>query len=100
MSWKEKTPWPQVQFIFDGITYKWSGWLGCQLESYEWKTLPAGTERRLNFDCGKPSIELTIFSTKREFFKVRTMWAVSDRGTYEEHTARIYELKSALASLV
>lgn len=28
-----------------GIVYRWSGWGGCQLESYEWRRVPAGTER-------------------------------------------------------
>ena len=100
MGWTTKTPWPQVRFIFDGVTYRWSGWFGCQLVSYEWRTLPAGTMRRLEFDAGKPHIDLTIFSTKREGLKVRTAWSVSDRGTHDEHTARIYELKHALAALV
>lgn len=95
-----KTTHPQVRFMFGGDTYQWSGWFGCQLESYEWLTLPAGTERTLDFGVGKPSIELTVFSTKRDGLKVRTTWAVSDRGTHEEHTARIYELKHALAALV
>ena len=100
MGWNNKTPWPQVRFMFGGVAYRWSGWFGCQLESYEWRTHPAGTRRRLDFGAGKPAIELTVFSTKREGLKVRTTWAVSDRGTHEEHTARIYELKHALAALV
>lgn len=98
--WELKTPWPQVRFIFDGVTYKWSGWFGCQLESWEWNVLPAGTKRRLDFGYGKPKVELTIYTTKREGFKVRTTWAISDSGTHDEHSARIHELKRALASLV
>lgn len=100
MGCENKTHYPKVYFMFDGIAYRWCGWFGCQLESYEWLTHPAGTMRRLDFGAGKPTIELTVFSTKREGLKVRTTWAVSDHGTYEEHTARIYKLKNALSELL
>lgn len=100
MSWDKKTPWPQVRFIFDGKEYRWSGWFGCQLESFEWKTLPAGTQRAFIFGSGTQKIDMTIFTTKREGLKVRTTWAVSSSGTHAEHTARIYALQDALKKLV
>ena len=100
IDWINKTPWPQIRFIFDGVEYRWCGFFGCQLESREWRTLPAGTTRELKFDFGRPSITMTIFSTKREGLKVKTTWAISKRGTHDEYLARIRGLKAALASLI
>ena len=100
MSWNNKTPWPQIRFIFDGIQYRWSGFFGCQLESLEWRTVPAGTTRKLDFGIGKPTVEMTVFTTERKGLKVRTTWSVCNSGTHDEHLARIRALKDALASLV
>ena len=100
MRWKNKTPYPQIRFIFDGVQYRWCGFFGCQLESREWRTLPAGTTRELKFDFGSTPITMTVFSTNREGLKVKTTWAVSKRGTHDEQLARIRGLKAALASLI
>ena len=100
MSWQTRTPWPQVRFFFDGREYRWSGWFGSQLESLEWRTLPAGTQRVLHFANGEESVRLTVFSTVRRGLKVSTHWAVSSCGTHDEHTARIWKLKKDLANLV
>lgn len=27
----------QRRFIIEGRTYRWNGWAGCQLESFEWR---------------------------------------------------------------
>lgn len=84
-----------------GVAYHWNGWGGCQLESSEWRRVPAGTERVLNFAIGKPKITVTVWKTERKwpFLKVRTLWAVSNRGDIDEHNARIWELKNALKGM-
>ena len=84
-----------------GIVYRWNGWAGCQLESYEWRRVPAGTRRVLDFGLGKPKITVTVWTTERKcpFRKVRTLWAVSERGSTDEHNARISELKNALKGM-
>ena len=91
----------QVYVVFDGISYRWSGWLGCQLESLEWRRPPAGTTRMLYFDNGKPPVEVTVFSTKRLglFRRCRCTWAVSKIGSYDERSERINELRDALRGL-
>ena len=96
---KNKTPYPQIRFIFGGVQYRWCGFFGCQLESREWRTLPAGTTREFKFDFWNTTT-MTVFSTKREGLKVKTTWAVSKRGTHDEQLARIRGLKAALASLI
>lgn len=97
----EKLPYPKAMFIFDGIAYKWSGWFGCQLESFEWKTVPAGTTRTLSFSDGGDPITITVFYTsKRSRFKVRTTWSISSSGTLEEHNNRIKDLQYRLSKLI
>lgn len=88
-----------VQFIVNGATYKWVGWFGCQLESIEKKTLPAGTTRKLEVDY--KTFEMKIFITKRiGLRKVRTAWGLSNRGSIDEHNVRIRELRDALRRLI
>ena len=84
-----------------GVVYRWNGWFGCQLESIEWRRAPAGTERVLDFGLGKPTITVTVWKTERRWAvgRVRTFWAVSPRGTHDEHNARIFELKNALKGM-
>lgn len=95
-----KKPWPQVRFIFDGTTYWWSGWFGCQLASMEWRTLPAGTTRDLDFGDGSQAVTMKVFSTRREGLRVYTTWAVSSSCCHDEHERRILDLKARLAKLV
>lgn len=84
-----------------GIVYRWNGWAGCQLETCEWRRMPAGTSRVLDFGIGKPKITVTVWKTERQcpFLKVRTLWAISERGSIDEHNARIFELKNALKGM-
>jgi len=96
----DRKSYPAANFWFDGHEYRWSGWFGCQLESWEWRTVRAGTQRVLDFGVGKPQITMTVASTRREGLKVRTTWAVANHGTHDEHVARIVELKAALQDLV
>ena len=90
-----------VSAVFDGVRYRWSGWYGCQLESFEWRRPPAGTTRTLDFGIGKPSIVVSVFTTERKLWlgKCRCTWAVSPTGRIDEHFARIQELKDALRGL-
>ncbi len=37
-----------ILFVIDGVKYRQHGWLGCQLISYEWRRLRAGTHRDFN----------------------------------------------------
>ena len=55
----------------------------------------------LDFDNGKPPVEVTVFSTKRLglFRRCRCTWAVSKSGSYDECSERIKELKDALRGL-
>jgi hypothetical protein len=97
----KKSPRPQVRFMFDGVVYQWHGWLGCQLKSYEWRTLPAGTERKLDFcDSRNPPVTMTIYRTKRKGLKVETTWSVDKSGTYDQYCERINSLRERLKKLV
>jgi hypothetical protein len=91
---------PRAEFVIHGTRYRWSGWFGCQLESLEWRTQPAGTQRDLRLHLDKSPVTVTVYSTKRVGLRVRTTWAVSNRGTHDEHSARIVDLQSQLRRLV
>lgn len=99
--WRKKYCFPWVYFLIDGQEYTFqSGW-GCQLLSFEWKRVPAGTRRTLKLDHST-WIEVTVFTTRRPrwFKKVEITWAVSNSGTHDEHTARIHELRDSLRKLI
>jgi hypothetical protein len=100
MNWNRKSIFPQARFLFDGVEYRWAGWLGCQLESLELRTPPAGTARTLDFGNGKPPIDVTVYSTAREGLKCRATWSVRKSGTHDEYVQRIEELRGALRALV
>ena len=91
---------PDVHFIFNGIRYRWNGWLGCQLESYEWFTPRVGTRRLLNFNNGSAPTEVVIFSTQRSGLKTRCTWSVSCSGTHDTHVKRIERLRDELRNLI
>lgn len=99
MSFNSVTPYPRARFIFGRHHYQWSGWFGCQLESWEWRMPALGTTRELDFGVGKPLITITVFTAVREGLKVRTTWAVSKSGTHDEQNERIHELRNALRSI-
>lgn len=97
----EDPGYPQARFILDGREYRWSGDLGCQLESLERTPPPAGTTRTLYFGIGKDPIDVTVYSTKREGIrKYRATWAVSKSGTHDEHVTRIEKLRDSLRKLI
>ena len=92
-----------ISFWFDGIEYQWQGWFGCQLVSYEWRRVPAGTKRILSFGIiGQNKIEVTVFTTRRYgwFGKVGTTWTICNNGTIDEYSIRIQDLKKRLQDLV
>lgn len=67
--------------------YKWAGGFGAQLESFEWKTPPAGSKRVL---FGR---EFRLFSVDRRFPITRCAWAlVGGCNTPEELNALKREL--------
>ena len=90
---------PHAQFLIGGVKYRWTGWFGCQLESFEWRRVPAGTRRTLDIGYLQP-IEVKVFTTKRDGLRVRTTWAVSHSGTLDEQNARIVALRTALSTLI
>jgi hypothetical protein len=87
-------------FIFGNNTYQWSGYYGCQLKSFEWRRVPAGTERVLDFGIGKDPVNIRVFTTERVGLKIETTWSVCPTGSIDEHKARIESLRSALRELV
>lgn len=92
------TPWPGVFWVIGGTVYRWNGWFGCQLESHEWFTVPAGTKRTLKI-TDNYSVTVTVFSTRRHWFTVRTTWTIPDGGSLDEYNARIHQLRNKLKEL-
>jgi hypothetical protein len=86
-----------ARYWFDGIEYRKTGYFGCQLESLEWATSPAGTTRQLMFSTCY--VEVNLKTTKRKGLKVKHTWGVSCRGTLQEHKERIECLFKQLAEL-
>lgn len=84
-----------------GVVYRWNGWCGCQLESSEWRRVPAGTSRTLDFGVGRQAVDVTVWRTERfwPFLKVRTLWAVSASGDLNAHNARVHALKNLLKEM-
>jgi hypothetical protein len=90
---------PRAFFVIGGRTYRWSGWFGCQLESMEWLVPFPGTTRILDFGVNG-AVEVTVFSARREWVRVRTTWAVSKQGSIDEQSTRIRALKELLKGLI
>ena len=85
-------------FLIDGVFYTFSPGFGCQLESNEWKRVPAGTERVIKSAYGD-SIVVRVNSADWDKFMWRTTWEVSPSGTIDEHHTRIRELENILNTL-
>lgn len=83
----------KVIYKIDGVCYTWSGWFGCQLESYEWTRVPAGTKRTI---LGR---EFTVFTTERKGLKIRTTWATYLPIKGDEANKMLFKLKDDLKSL-
>ena len=90
---------PRAEFIIDGRRVRWSGWLGCQLESMEWRRVPAGTEWSFTLGYGK-TFHMCVFTTRRNGLRIRTTWALPAHGTIDQHNARIRELQNALRNII
>lgn len=93
-----KKPWPQVHFIIGGYAYNWRGWFGCQLESREWRRVPAGTTRKM--EINNCNYEFRVFNTTREGLKIRTTWTLPLRGDTDEQNAMIRKLKADLRAVI
>lgn len=91
--------WLRALFYFEGVTYRWSGWYGCQLESYELLRVKPGTVRIFKFT--DKQIKLRIFSTDRRGLWLRHTWALDYEGrSFDQHNERITEFKDKLKSLI
>ena len=62
----------KLLFVIDRVTYRWSGWFGCQLESREWRRHPAGKERIILGD------RYRVWSTKRDGLAYCTYWSLCE----------------------
>lgn len=80
--------------VIDGITYQWAGWFGCQLESLEWRRVPAGTERNI---LGH---SMRVFTTRREGLKIRTTWTIPLHCGVDEANKRIRNFRKELRELI
>lgn len=82
-------------FIIDGRRYRWSGWLGCQLESIERRRLRAGDVRHIlerNFH---------VFSVRRVgLWRFRTAWALALPKDLAAANIELHALKSDLRALI
>lgn len=94
-----KRPWPAVLFVFNGVAYRWHGWFGCQLVSYEWRRPPAGTTRELVFNP-LTSTTMYVFRTQRVGLKIRVTWSVSKFGGMTVLGTRVRKLRAELQRLV
>ena len=92
---------PRIEIIINKIKYKWSGWYGCQLESFEFRRLPAGTERELNLGITNGFQKIRLFSTRRTgYFTVRHTWSITLSGDIDKQNAQIREFRNKLRSLL
>lgn len=89
---------PYAELVIDGRRYRRTGWFGCQLESMEWRRVPAGMTRTLCIDGGP--FHLRVFRTAREGLRVRTSWSIPLSCGLDEANRRIYELDAALRRLI
>lgn len=95
-----KTNTPRKIYKINNQLYWWTGWFGCQLESYEWRRVPAGTTRTLNLEDSKGPIDFRVFTTERDGLKYRTTWSmVGNCGDINEENSRIHELRKRLSEL-
>jgi hypothetical protein len=93
---------PHAQLFIGGFVYRWTGWFGCQLETWEWRRVPAGTRRLIEFD-GK-HYEVHVWSTGarkwRTRWKVPTLWTIPLDCNLDEANARLRKFKDDLRGLV
>ncbi|WP_421439934.1 hypothetical protein [Agrobacterium tumefaciens] len=62
---------PQTFTWYDGTFYTWIGGFGAQLQSFEWRSPPAGTRRRI---AGR---DYVVFNVSRSWFRCRVAWALA-----------------------
>lgn len=80
--------------VLNGTVYMWSGWFGCQLESREWRRVPAGTRRTLH------GVEFTVFSTERAGLKWRTTWAMKLPDNIDAANVALRAMQVSLGTLI
>lgn len=84
-------------YIIDGVAYRRSGWLGCQLESWQF-THPKQNELRLlkHHDfLNKQGFEIELASSRRELLRVRCTWRLTHCfNTMDQYVERIKKLYS------
>ena len=81
--------------VLGGRRYSWSGWFGCQLESIEWRRVPAGTEREI---AGRT---FRVWRTERLWLRVRTLWCLTGLGRSIDHdNQQLLALRLDLQSLI
>lgn len=56
-------------FVLGGRAYHWSGWFGCQLQSFEWRRPEVGETRVLAGVIFRP------FNFERRWFLYRVTWS-------------------------
>jgi len=94
-----RLPWPTVEFVFDGVAYKFGTGFGAQLTSLEWRRPPAGTRRRLALWYG-PYYDITIFQTYRQGMRIRCDWTIHLTGSTDEQLAQVRDLRKFLQDIV
>ena len=82
-----------IFYWIDGRMYHWTGWFGCQLESWEWFRVHAGTQRTLAGEC------FTVFRSEREGLKWRTTWAMRLPDGCDAANAKLRGFKQKLAGM-
>lgn len=92
-----------ILYVIDDIKYRKTGWFGCQLESYEWRRVKAGTTRKIDLIFEDYTTELRVFTTGKRslkhWFKVHTTWTIPLYGTIENQSNKIQEFYAALKEL-
>lgn len=83
-----KSPyWNDTYYWLSGRMYHQTGWIGCQLQSFEFFQPPVGERRRL---VGR---EFRLTNAKRRFLLVQCSWCMVDDITNESVRALIDDLK-------
>jgi len=82
-------------FRLDGRLHSWSPGFGAQLESKEWRRVPAGTERKLLGETFR------VWRSDREGLKFTTTWGmVNLPSNLDEIHEHLREFKAKLAKLI
>lgn len=64
-------------YTINGVTYKWCGWFGCQLESVEWRKPPQSWPERNRKLLG---FDFEPFTVNRVGVRWRITWCLTEIG--------------------